>query len=117
MINGRLYRASDQTCLIAKVSKTTNFLDRMCGLLGTQPLQADEALLIQPCSSVHTIGMGYPIDLAFLDREWTIIKTVSALRPWRMASCHAASMVLETCEGGLAVMQLVNGLKLEWRDN
>jgi len=114
---GRLYRASDQTCLIAKVSKTTNFIDRVRGLLGTRPLLANEALLIQPCASVHTIGMGYRIDLAFLDHKWTIIKTVSALRPWRMAACPAASMVIEMCEGSLGTLQMTDGLKLVWRDD
>ncbi len=117
MIKGRLYSACDQACLIANVSRTTNLIDRMRGLLGTAPLRADEALLIQPCASVHTVGMGYTIDLAFLDHKWTIIKTVSSLRPWRMAACPTAGMVLETCEGGLKLMQLVTGLKLEGREN
>jgi uncharacterized membrane protein (UPF0127 family) len=116
VIHGRLYRAADQTCLFAEVARTANFIDRMRGLLGTPPLSADKALLITPCASVHTFGMSYTIDLAFLDHGWTVIKTVPALRPWRMAACPAAGMVLEMAEGGLAAAQLACGTKLEWRE-
>lgn len=116
MITGRLSRAGDQACLVPKVLKTSNFFERMRGLLGRSSLQRNEAMLILPCSAVHTIGMGYPIDLVFLDRNWTIIKTITGLKPWRMASHPSATMVLETAEGGVETMQLHEGTRLVWQD-
>ncbi len=117
MIQGRLCQAQDHICLISKVSRTSNLIDRMRGLLGSPPLQAFEALLIKPCSSVHTIGMKYSIDLAFLDKHWTIIKTVKHLKPWRMAICPRANMVVELFAGGLDRLQLTTGNQLEWQDD
>jgi len=114
VIYGRLY-GEDGRPRIARVARTAHFYDRMRGLLGTSGLPQAEALLIDPCSSIHTWGMRYTIDAAFLDRNWTIIRIVRGLKPWRMAACAAAVMVLETCEGGLETMQLYRGIKLEWR--
>ena len=61
--------------------------------------------------------MGYAIDLAFLARDWTILKTVASLQPWRMSACPTAGMVLELADGGLERMQLTQGLQLEWRND
>lgn len=116
MIQGRLYRAEDPDCLIPKANLTSTVFERMRGLLGSPQLKSGEALLIKPCSSVHTIGMKYPIDLAFMDKDWTIIKTVKNLKPWRMAACPAAHMVLELLSGSLDRLQLTHGLQLVWQD-
>ncbi len=116
MITGRLYRACDRTMLIERVYRTVTAMERMRGLLCRPRLQEHEALLIKPCSSVHTIGMKYTIDLAFLDHNWTVVKAVHALKPWRMAGCAAALMVLEIAENGLYKLQLTEGLQLEWRE-
>ena len=34
--------------------------------------------------SVHTLGMRFPIDVAFCDREMVVVG-VTTLRPWRMS--------------------------------
>jgi len=85
MIHGWLTRADDD-CVIQNISKTSNYLERMRGLLASPPLKENEGLLIVPCSSVHTFGMSYAIDLVFLDKQWIIVKTVRSLKPWRLAT-------------------------------
>ena len=116
MIQGRLCRVDNKSCVIPKASRTSNLFDRLRGLLGRPALLASEGLLIKPCSSVHTIGMKYKIDLAFLDRQWIIVKTVTALKPWRMAACPSAHMVLELAEGSLHKLQLETGTQLVWQN-
>ena len=116
MTRGSLHRVDNKSCVIPKVCLTSNMLERMRGLLGRPPLQALEGLLIKPCSSVHTIGMKYSIDLAFLDKQWTVIKTVNTLKPWRMSACPSAHMVLELIGGSLEQIQLSTGTQLEWHD-
>lgn len=54
------------------------------GLLGRRCLDPDEGLLIAPCSAVHTFFMRFPIDVAFLDRTGTVLKTASAVPPSRI---------------------------------
>ena len=116
MIHGRLTR-TNADCVIQNVSKTSNFLERMRGLLISSPLTENEGLLIAPCSSVHTIGMRYAIDLVFLDRQLTIVKTVRSLKPWRIAASNASSMVLELAADSLDKLQLTTGQQLEWHDD
>ncbi len=116
MIHGRLHRADNRTCLIPRVALTGNWFERLRGLLGSPPPGPGEALLIRPCSSVHTFFMRYAIDLIFLDRDWRIAKTVPSLKPWRMAACPAAAMVLELAEGSLNQLSISQGIQLEWQD-
>jgi uncharacterized membrane protein (UPF0127 family) len=87
----------------------------MKGLLWTDTLTEDSALVINPCSSVHTLAMKYPIDLAYLDKYWVIIKTVENLRPWRCSASPAASMVIELAAGSVSRLQLETGQKLIWQ--
>ena len=115
MIHG--YLTHDNTnCVIKNVYKTTNFFERMRGLLGKQKLNVDEGLLIRPCSSVHTFGMRFTIDVVFLDNELTIVKTVKSLKPWRMAASNASYIVLELAENSINKLKLMTGQQLEWHD-
>ncbi len=116
MIHGCLTRANNDR-VIQKVSRTTHYFERMRGLLGSPPLKNNEGLLIVPCSLVHTFGMSYAIDLVFLDKQWTIVKTVRALKPWRMAASNASNMVLELATDSLEQLQLVTGQQLEWHND
>jgi uncharacterized membrane protein (UPF0127 family) len=116
MMHGCLKLAENKNCVIPRVARTSNILERMKGLLGSPPLNSDEALLIKPCSSIHTFAMQYPIDLVFLDHQWKVIKTVANLRPWRIAAAPAAGMVLELPVGSLERLQLTEGQQLEWHD-
>jgi uncharacterized protein len=103
--------------LIQKVAKTSNFIDRMRGLLFSSQLKENEGLLIAPCSSVHTFGMRYAIDLVFLDKQLTVVKTVKSLEPWRMAASNASNMVLELAANSLDTLNLTTGQQLEWHDD
>src|SRR3954454_22008295 len=54
---------------------------RRRGLLGSDSLAG--ALWLGPCSSVHCVGMRYPIDVALVDRRGRVRK-VATLPPGRM---------------------------------
>ena len=57
--------------------------DRLVGLLDRAELAQDEGLWLEPCDSVHMLGMRVPIDVAFLDPEGRVLRTIEPLRPWR----------------------------------
>ena len=116
MIYGRICSTNGE-CLVEDVSKTTNFFERFIGLLGTASLAENKGLLISPCSSVHCIGMRYPIDLIFLNKEWQVVKTVKTLKPWRFSASSEASMVLEIAANKLDKINISKNDKLEWHEN
>lgn len=66
---------------VAPVHVATGWNERRRGLLGTDRLEG--ALWLQPCSSVHCIGMRYAIDVALLDRRGTV-RRVRTLAPGRL---------------------------------
>jgi uncharacterized membrane protein (UPF0127 family) len=75
--------------------RASGFVARLFGLLWRRPLERAEALWIKPCTSVHTLGMRYPIDVVFLDREGAVVGLRSALAPRRLAGARRARSVLE----------------------
>ncbi len=72
---------------------------RALGLAFIDREEAGGGLLIPRCASVHTFGMRFAIDLAFLDREGTILLLCRGVPPRRLVSRRAAFAVLETPAG------------------
>lgn len=51
---------------------------RSKGLLGRDGI--DGAIVLRPCRSVHTLGMRFPLDIAYLDAEGMVIRIVRMKR-------------------------------------
>jgi hypothetical protein len=85
---------------------------RRRGLLGRDHLDEASAMLLAPCSSVHTVGMRFPIDVVFVDRQGYAVKVVRNLRPWRIALSTGGRAVIEMAAGSLRWGQIVPGDRL-----
>ena len=68
---------------------------RLLGLAGLRSERAGEGLLIPRCASVHTFGMRFDLDLAFLDRAGNPLEVHRRLPPCRLVWCRGAAAVLE----------------------
>jgi uncharacterized membrane protein (UPF0127 family) len=87
--------------------------DRRKGLRGSKPTH--EALVIENCRWVHSIGMRYPIDVAFLDSSHRVIAT-RRLKPWRVdRPVKNAVCVVEAQAGALERWALSLGDVVEVR--
>lgn len=96
-----------------RVVRADTFLSRLVGLLGRPSLARDEGLWIEPCDSVHTFFMRFPIDVAFVDRKGTVIRCIDGLRPWRATRIHAqARACVELAAGTLAEAGVKEGTRL-----
>ncbi|MGA7757879.1 MAG: DUF192 domain-containing protein [Ilumatobacteraceae bacterium] len=66
----------------ARVLASTEIADtrrsRRHGLLGRESMEG--ALVITPCRWIHTIGMKFPIDVAYLDDDGVVVKTIQMQR-------------------------------------
>lgn len=89
-----------------------SFVRRLRGLIGRPPLAEDEALLVRPCGSVHTLGMRYPIDVVYLDGAGLVLRVQAALPPRRFSACRRAAAVLELRASRAAALGLHVGLNL-----
>jgi uncharacterized membrane protein (UPF0127 family) len=75
---------------------------RRRGLLGRNEFAKGAALIIAPCSSVHTFFMRFAIDVVFVSRDGRVLKTYSTLVPWRMAFSLGAFAVIELPAGAIS---------------
>lgn len=116
MIHGKIYLAEGKQLLINDVMLTESMSERMRGLLFRPPLQSNQALLIKPCSSIHTFGMSYPLDLVFLSKTFKVNKIVANLKPLRMASSFGSHMVIEMLAGSLSNTPITNNTQLIWEE-
>ncbi len=69
---------------------------RMLGLLGKRAMAPRQALWLEPCFAIHTVGMRFSIGVFFIDKRGVVIKTIAQLKPNRVAMCWQAKSVVET---------------------
>lgn len=107
-----LLRGADRQCALQNVrsgrvvaSRIELALDsqsRRRGLLGRDEFEKGAALIIAPCSSIHTFFMRFAIDVVFVSRDGRVLKTYSTLVPWRMAFSLGAFAVVELPAGTIS---------------
>ena len=101
--------------VLAALDVADTFGARLRGLRGRDGLEG--ALLLRPCRSVHTLGMRFPIDVAFCrrrDDETFVVLSVVEMRRWRMGRPRLrATCVIEAEEGAFGRWRLRPGDELE----
>jgi protein-S-isoprenylcysteine O-methyltransferase Ste14/uncharacterized membrane protein (UPF0127 family) len=115
-MNGRLAtaRAAATGAVVADHLRVADgHWGRLRGLLGTRALAPGAGLWLKPSRQVHMLGMRYAVDLAFLDDERRVVRTVEGLQPWRVSPhVEEASSVIELPAGTLARTGLHPGERL-----
>ncbi|MEU5579955.1 DUF192 domain-containing protein [Streptomyces huasconensis] len=83
---------------------------RRRGLLGRTGITG--VLLLTPAWCVHTVGMRFAVDVAYLDREWRVL-SVRTMRPGRIGLPRPrARHVIEAAAGSLAGWGVRRGTRL-----
>jgi len=93
----RLERAPLDGGLTVHVARS--FSERRRGLARMALLPDDHALRIPRCTSVHTFGMRFALDLVWLGRDGRVLRVDHDVRPGKMKLCVRARSVVETCAG------------------
>ena len=67
--------------------------------------------------SIHTLFMGFPIDVVYLDRDYKVIRTDANMVPYRLGSFVGKSaFVLEMPVGTIARTETEVGDQLKFED-
>jgi uncharacterized membrane protein (UPF0127 family) len=74
-------------------------LSRMRGLLGREVLPPGEGMLLRPAPSIHTAFMRFAIDAVFIDHDMVVLRVVSRIKPWRIATARTAWGLVELAAG------------------
>jgi uncharacterized membrane protein (UPF0127 family) len=113
---GQAFNQTRQSYLATALAVADTHWTRLRGLLGlaSSDFRNGSGLWIVPCHGVHTLGMGFPIDVVYLDRAMTVIHIQNNLRPWRFAPVRTrAASVLELPCRMAAESRTVVGDKIE----
>ncbi len=92
------------------VEIAASYRTRRRGLLGRDGVEG--ALLLTPCNSVHTFRMRFAVDVAYLDRQLSVVD-VHTMRPGRLGRPRfRARHVLEAEAGVMARWGVRPGVRL-----
>lgn len=86
---------------------------RRRGLIGTDHL--DGALVLEPCNWVHTFGMRFDLDIAYLNRDGSVVKANRMRRNRLGLPVWGAHTVIEAEAGAFARWGLHVGDVIEVR--
>ena len=93
-----VYNKTREAFVATEAVVADGYLGRLVGLLGKTKRWArfGAGLWIVPSRGVHTIGMLFPIDLVFLNKEKEVVHVEEHVRPFRISKVSLkASSVLE----------------------
>lgn len=98
-----------------KIKIAEGFFNRLFGLIFKKQLSNGEGLLFENCNSIHTMGMRYCIDAAFLSKSNEVIAIFCNLKPFRFTPfIKGALKVLEFKSGFIKSASLQVGDKLNF---
>lgn len=100
-----------------KVAWAGSSAERRRGLLGRANLPSQEGIYLTPCEWLHTFGMRFPIDVAFLSAAGKVLLMYHSLKPNRVSRLVLrAEGVLELPAGTLSVTKTEIGDTVQFLD-
>jgi uncharacterized membrane protein (UPF0127 family) len=100
--------------VLASFESATDRRARRRGLLGRDGIEG--ALVLKGCRWVHTLGMRFPLDVAYLDENGVVVKTVHMHRNRIGAPVLRARIAIEAQEGAFGRWGLRVGDVVELRE-
>lgn len=99
-----------------RVRVARSFVRRFLGLMGRPRLRPGEGLLLDPCSSIHTFLMRFPIDVVYVGPDHVVRRVDHAMRPWRIGPLFTgAAYVVELAAGTAREAGVAPGDQLSWK--
>lgn len=95
-----LVNLNNQAELAREVEIADSFWQRLCGLMGRSGLEQGKALILKPCSSVHTCFMRFNIDVIFLNANLQVLHLEQNMAPFHFSRIvKGAEIVVELPPG------------------
>jgi hypothetical protein len=109
----KIFNQTRKTMLADKALVAGSFFKRARGLLGERAFTYGQALVLKPCNSIHTFFMSFPIDVLFVNKNNTVVKTAIGLKPFRLSPiCPRSKFVIELPPGAIKLTSTSTGDQL-----
>lgn len=86
----------------SRVIVADGFFQRLLGMTARAPVDKRGVPIVMAfpnCRAVHTCGMPYPLDIAFIDDGGAVLELYRCVDPFRMLRSRNAVLVLERAAG------------------
>ena len=103
-MNTVVINGARQTILASDLEVAETGWQRMRGLIGrsSRDFSKGKGLWIPSCEGIHTFGMAFAIDVAYLDSHYRVVHMYQNLRPFRVGKVKwSTKSVLELPAGTL----------------
>ena len=111
----KLVRAHDNIEIASEVKLATSFKDRLVGLMFVDDMHGFDALIIEPCRSIHNFFVRFSLDAVFVDKNLKVVKILRNFKPWYISGIYfRAHKVIEMKAGKASAINV--GDQLEVRD-
>ncbi len=107
--NRRVLTRNGAPLLFAYEANT--FWQRFRGVKAHPALGKTDALVINPCSSIHTFGLKDALDVLFVGVRGEILK-VKTVKPWSASFCVDAALVIEMSAGTIERLDFQVGQRI-----
>lgn len=77
-------RVATGMAIASRAEMACSWRQRAVGLLGHRSLPAGNGLIFPRCRAIHTVGMRFPIDTVFVNRDWVVVGLQEAVAPGRL---------------------------------
>lgn len=99
----RVINERSREVLLTELKEADTFLKRFMGLMFKKGLPSGTGLKIEPCSSIHTFNMKFPIDVLFVSKDHRVLKVITEMKPGKVSAVVKASRyVIEANENEFA---------------
>jgi uncharacterized protein len=104
------------TQLGSRVKIARSFWARGRGLMFRASLEEGSGLIIDPCGSIHSMWMRFPIDVLYVARDGKVIRADAEMKPWRIGPLFVrGKYVIELPTGTIARSKTEAGDQLSIR--
>ncbi len=110
----QLCEAHTGRIVVARLERAHTLWKQTVGLLGRLELASDGGLWLEPCNSIHTMGMRFAIDVLFLDASGLLVQVRHRVKPWRVCwPVWRARTIIELPEGTASLRRIEVGKRYE----
>ncbi|MBX5445646.1 DUF192 domain-containing protein [Sphaerobacter sp.] len=111
----RVLNTTRGTVVAERVQVARSLWERTRGLMLRPTLPPGTGLLIDPCSSIHSMWMRFPIDVLYLNRDDVVVRIAEAMPPWQIGPLFTgARYVIELPPGTIRASKTSVGDRLDY---
>lgn len=112
-----VFNQTRKTSLMTHGRLADTFWLRLRGLLGAEPLQKGEGLILVGEKSIHTFFMGFPLDVIYVDKNYKVIRVDQNMVPYRVGPfVRQAAYILEAPVGTVTATATQAGDQLRFEE-